>query len=442
MPSVRKSAIWSIFEFGTNVFIQFFVMKYIVSRLGVSALGIWSVLIASVQLAKLFDPGAAAGSARFLSLAQADGDIDQVQKILGSTFFTTAGLYLGISASLYWPIKHLLELVMHGDALDQGRNLLIYAVGSYVFQVCSNVYSSALVALHLGYWKSRIVIAGAVLQLVLSLTLIGSLGLAGLAIAQICNYVLVALASLLGLKYGVGVRILELYRWDTPTFRRVTSFGVGVQLISILSAAFEMSIRFIMSRFGGIEQVGYYEIAYKIATQTKILAFYVAQPLSATLTALTKQTKSELRQFYRLMYSRFSLYAVLASLAIVVCSPLTSLIMLGSIQPRFLGFSLLTAIGSASLIVAIPPEITAVASGKLRQNMTSTVSALVILAVLGVVLGSTVGAVGVALAVMIGSVVSAILAITLNSRALDLPLMPRWRRDLRLTELLRSGRPA
>jgi len=312
--------LWSIAEFTAVVLIQLFVMRYIVVVLGVRALGIWSVLMSAAQLASFFDLGASAGTGRFLAIASLDGNISRIENILATIVYITVPMYLSLTAVLYFPLHGALALALKDQALIEGRHLLIYALGSYVAQVFSGAFASSVTGLHLSFHKSQIAIAAIAIQAILSLTLIRRYGLPGLAIAQIVNYAFTICMSILVLKMAVGVRLKGLLRFNWETIRRIMSFGVGIQASSVAWGAFETSIRFIMSRFGGIEQVGTYEIAYKISSQARVLAFYVSQSLTPMFASLGASDRQKLLAFYRQVYARYALFAASAAIACSVDS--------------------------------------------------------------------------------------------------------------------------
>ena len=429
-------------EFAINLFAQFFVMRVVVHQLGISALGIWSLLMSAAQMAKLLDPGASAGAGRFLSLAEVESNVTDIEKILASIFYATFPLYLGLSVVIYLPLKELLGFVMHGDALILGKGLLVFAIGSYIFQTFANIYSSALISLHLGSFKSKICIVGSFLQAGLGLALVGKYGLYGLAVAQILSYLFIAVFSLAALKVAIGISLGRLLITDWRTLRRITSFGLRIQLASMAWTGFEMSIRFSMSHFGGLGQMGYYEIASKFSSQARILASYICQPLAPALVAFNAKGKNELKEFYRRVYARIGFFAFFSAAAIIVLSPLTGLVMLGTINMDYVLFSVLTALGTAAHITAIPSELTAISTGTMRYNLAGSTLSLGAMIVLGPLLGYFLHARGVALAVLICSLVGASIPIVFNSRVLALPIFPNIRRHLHVGELLRPWRRA
>jgi O-antigen/teichoic acid export membrane protein len=437
MANLRKSTLWSVAEFAAVVLIQLFVMRYIVLVLGVSALGIWSVLMSAAQLARFFDLGASAGTGLFLAIASLDRNINQIENILATIIYITVPMYLSLSAILFFPLQRALTLVLKDQALIEGRHLLIYALCSYVAQVLSGAFASSLTGLHLGFRKSQIGISAIAIQAVLSVTLIRRYGLPGLAIAQIANYSFTTVMSILVLRVTVGVRLKGLLRFNWETIRRIMSFGVGIQVSSLAWGAFETSIRFIMSRFAGVEQVGTYEIAYKISSQARVLAFYVSQSLAPMFASLGASNKQELLAFYRRVYAR---YALLAAIAIIAFSPLTSLIMLGRVNGIFLLFSVLTALGTMAHIVVSPSELTAVSMGLFRYNVAGVFVALILMLLLGPLLGYLFQGPGVASAVLLAALIAVSIPLFFNNGALNLPRLPAFRRDLNLAGLIHGIR--
>jgi len=440
MVNQRKSTLWSIAEFTAVVLIQLFVMRYIVLVLGVGALGIWSVLMSAAQIARFFDPGASAGMGRFLAIATMERNIRQIENILATIVYITLPLYLSLSAILFFPLRGGLTFVLKDQALIEGRHLLIYALCSYIAQILSSAFAGSLIGLHLSFRKSQIAISAIALQAIVSVTLIRRYGLAGLAIAQIANYSFTIVMSVLIMKMSVGVRLKGLLRFNWDTIRRIMSFGIGIQASSLAWGAFETSIRFIMSRFAGVEQVGTYEIAYRVSSQARVLAYYVSQSLAPMFATLGASDKPGLLAFYRQVYARYTLFAASAAIAIIVFSPLTSLIMLGRLDRMFLLFSALTALGTMAHIVASPSELTAVSMGLLRYNVAGVLAALIVMLLFGPLLGYLFQGPGVASAVLLAALIAVSIPLVFNNGALNLPRLPAFRRDLNLAGLIEGIR--
>ncbi len=440
MANLRKGTIWSVVEFSAVVLIQLFVMRYIVLVLGVRALGIWSVLMSAAQLARFFDLGASSGTGRFLALASLDKNIRQIENILATIVYITIPMYLVLSAILFFPLRGALALVLKDQALIEGRHLLVFALCSYVAQVLSAAFGGSLIGLHLSFRKSQIAIAAITIQAIVSVALIRRYGLPGLAIAQITNYSFTIFMAILIMRTTVGVRLKGLLRFNWETIRKIMAFGIGIQASSVAWGAFESSIRFIMSRFAGVEQVGTYEIAYRISSQARVLAYYVSQSLTPMFASLGATDKQGLLLFYRRVYARYILFAAMAASAIIVLSPLTSWVMLGRVNGIFLLFSVLTALGTMAHIVASPSELTAISVGLFRYNVAGVFAALIVMLLFGPLLGYLFHGPGVASAVLLAALIAVSIPLFFNNGALNLPRLPTFRRDLNLAGLFEGLR--
>lgn len=424
--NLRRNTLWVMAEFGTATLVQFFVLRTIVHQLGAAQLGVWAVLMAAAQIAGFLDFGLTAGVSRYLARVLHTGDTREIERILAIIVRITVPLYLAVSVLIYAATWLLLPHIVDPALVAGARGVLPYSTAAYFVLVLSIASGSCLTALHLGYRKSQLFMVGLVLQGMLAWAWVGRHGLAGMAGAQLANYLLVIAGTLLLLKRTVRVRLGGLLHLDRERAREVMRFGAGLQLPSLAWVMFETSIRFAMARFGGAAVMGRYEIAYRVSAQARVLFFYVAQPLGPALVARAAEGADAFVGLFRTVYARFTLLALLVALGVTAASPLVSWIMLGSIDPRFVVFAALTAGGAAFQIWAMPSENAAVAQGVIRYNAAGTSAAVLTMLVLGIPLGLVAGGYGVAGAVLVGSALAGIIPVLGNARALGLPLRPSW----------------
>jgi len=432
----KRNLYWSATEFLCVLFVQFFVMRFIIDQLGIEALGVWAVLMSTAAIAGFLGMGTASGPGRFLAIAYGRNDNEEIERILSTIMLGTVPIYILLGCLFYYPLLWGLGFVLKDAALVEGRELLIFALGSYVSQMISTTFASSLTNLHKGYLKSRIGITSSILKAVLSVLLIKNYGLVGLAMAQILSYGYILILSIILLKINIGVRLHKLFVWHTDRFKTIILFGGKMQVTSIGWSLFEMSIRFLMARFGGLDAVGYYEVAYKIASQARIFIFFIGQNIGPVLASLWSQNQDNFYAFYRLLYARLSLFAILVATGITLLSPVISVIMLGEIQPLFCVFAALTAAGSAFHIAAMPSELAAVAIGTLRYNIQGTLTAFTTLMITGFALGHVYGAIGVACAVLISSLLASATPVYYGHRIFQLGSMPGLKNNLHLKNLL------
>lgn len=418
---------WALAEFIVSVTVQFLVLRFVVTSAGVASVGIWAVLVSAAQVAGFLDFGLTGGISRFLAKAQFFEDRREIESVLAIVVYMSVPIYLAIATLIFGAMWYFLPSVMQPDLIGTARRVLPWSTSAWFFLILSITSGACLTALHFGYRKSQIAIAGLFIQAGLAWLWVPDHALIGLAGAQLVNYVLVIVAGLVSLRKLAGISLLGLFRFDPDRAKEVFRFSAGMQLPSMGWALFETSIRFLMSRFGGAVLTGQYEIAYRIAAQARVLFFYLAQPLGPALVAKGLEGKAMFRDFYTTVYARFSLFGVALAAGVIATAPIVSWIMLGQVSAEYLLFAVLTAAGSAAQVWAMPSENAAVSQGVIRFNAIGTFAAVGIMLVLGVAAGYWTGARGVALSVWLASATAAIVPLVANSRVLALPLRPQFR---------------
>lgn len=438
--AIRQSTKWSGLEFATVLVVQIATMRMVLADLGAASLGLWSLLISTIQVARLLDPNAAAGSARLLALAAEARDKARIEAVLSAVFVSTVPFYLALIGLAYGPLWYGIPHLVSPASVVAARQLLPFAAASLLLQMVTGGYSASLLGLGFGAWKSRFAVSGILLQLVSTWLLIGAWGIRGVGLAQTANYGLALLCSILFLRWRVRLSWAALSGCRRGALRELVGLGARMQLTSIGWTAYEMSVRICMTRWGGLEQTGLFEAAYKMATQTRVLAAYLIQPQIAVLTGATRDSRRFLAVHARL-FARYSALGFAGAVALMLASPLLAWFVLGAMSLRFEGYLLAVGIASAAHVTAMPAELAGVAIGKLRCNVASTALTLCVMLAFGNLLGHGLGGPGVALAVVLASLAGALAAILCNGLALGLPWCPNWRQDVRFGDLLAGRQP-
>lgn len=421
-----KNIKWTVLEFLSVVCVQFFVMRYIISVLGVEALGIWSVLISTVQFAGFIGKGSSAGVGRFISIANANKNVRNIEEILSTLVYGTIPIYTLLCLILYLPLSSGLSFFIYHKSIGSARSLLPFALMVFFFQILSTSLVSSINGIHLGHIKSKIAIIGSLIQGGLSVYLIDEMGLIGLAIAQIANHIYLVFIIFIVIKVKIGISFISILIPNFSVLREVVQFGLKLQLTSIFWGGFEAAIRLLMSKFGGLEQVGLYEVAYRISSQSRILLFYVGQVITPVLTNHWVISKKMFYEFYNQTFIRMFIFGVMFVSMVVITSPLTGLLIIGQIKTVYVIFIILTSLSAFVQIYAIPAELSAVAIGKVRYNVMGTMVSCVSSIILGSVFGYFYNAIGVSMAVLVSSCLAASVPLVYGVKAFDLYLMPRF----------------
>src|ERR1700691_2404856 len=115
--NLRRNSLYAVGEVVISGISLFLLYRKVVNTLGVEALGIWSLVLATTSLGRIADFGAASGLSRFVAAAKARGAADSELTFVETALITNATLYLCIALMLWAPAYFGLSLVMKGAAL-------------------------------------------------------------------------------------------------------------------------------------------------------------------------------------------------------------------------------------------------------------------------------------------------------------------------------------
>jgi O-antigen/teichoic acid export membrane protein len=433
---IRRNAAWAVAEVAVSAIVLFFLFRIIVGQLGVKALGIWSLVLATTSLGRLADLGTATGLGRFVAIAGAREEKDKTVRYVETAIVTNLVLYLAIALVFWAPAYFALSLTTSGEALATARALLPYSLVSFMLIGVTGAITGAIVGQQRSDQKSMITIAGLLLQLVASLFLIPLGGLRGLAWAQIAQYGLViTLGWLLFLRNYQGAWSFRFpHRWHRDTFRELVGFGVKLQAATIASFLYDPVVKYLMSSIGGLEALGFYEMAQRLVQQARqavVMPNQVLMPGFAHL--LERQPETIARLYHKAMtLTVLAGFALLG--AVALASPLISYIWIGHVAEFFVTFTLILAASWLANLIAAPAYLLGVASGRIWWNIcghaVTTGGALAA----GFVLGHFWGATGVAMGAGIALASGSLLSMVMNCRRLNISALPRLH-DFRLLAL-------
>ena len=195
---IARNATWNIGEIAAATVALFLLFKIIVGALGLAALGVWSLVLATTSLARLADLGVTGGLGKFVAQASArrEREIEEASPLAYVETAVTANLilYVGVAGIAFWPARQAILSVLEGAEAQQAAALLPYALVSFVFGGMSGTLGAGLLGLSRSDRKSQIMVAGYGLQLLAAVVLAPRYGLPGVAIGQIAQHLFVAAA--------------------------------------------------------------------------------------------------------------------------------------------------------------------------------------------------------------------------------------------------------
>lgn len=415
MMNTKKNMQLSVAEFLFIAFSQFITLKIISYYLGVAQIGLWSIIASAIQMARIVDPGATAGSLKFIAVAAYQNDRKKIEDSISSSFFVTAVMYFIVMIPGFYFFPKILSAIIDQKNMPEAIALVPFVIVSFYMQNIYNSFSACINNVGFGYAKSVINIFGVVLQIVISILFVKKYGLIALSIAQIANNIITSIMCIVFLKVKLKLNYLGMFVPNFSHIKSVLSVGSKVQGTSIAWTLFELSIRFLMGKFGGLTMTGYYEVAYRISAQFRILCSYIISPLVPKFAQLHSVDVAESVSYYKKIYAYLAAFGIVSAICILAVSPIASIFMFKGFVFLFFLFSLMTGLGTFMLIVAIPSEQYVIALGHPNYNLIGTTSMFILNVLLSWILGRAYGAVGVASGCVLSILISSSLIIILNS---------------------------
>jgi len=432
----RRNAAWALAEVAASALVLFFLYRVIVAQLGVKALGIWSLVLATTSFGRLADLGTAAGLGRFVAIAGARQEKDRTIVYVETAIITNLLLYSAIALAMWVPAFYALSLTTSGEVLATARALLPFSLLSFVLIGVASATTGSIVGQQRSDQKSMIVIAGLVLQFLASVALLPHGGLRGLAWAQIAQYALViSLGWLLFLRNHRGSWTFRLpHRWHREVFRELIGFGAKLQAATIISFLLDPTVKFLMSTYGGLEALGFFEMAQRLVQQVRQIIVMPNQVLMPGFVHLMETEPQRIAPLYHraMTLSMVGGFALLGSVALA--SPLICYLWTGQVTATFVRFTVILAASWFANLVAAPAYLLGVASGRIVWNLWGHLVSLTGTLVAGILLGRSFGAIGIAIGAGSMLALGSLFSMYRNCHMLGLHPFPGFR-DFRLLAL-------
>lgn len=423
---LRRSSIWSIAEVCISGASLFLLYKFVIAHLGVKALGVWSLVLATTSLARLGDIGASAGLSRFVALAKSQKNQLAARNYVETAFLANALVFSSLALLMFWPLRLGLELLIPTDALRDALTLLPYSMGSFVLLNLSAVTLSALIGQQRTDLKSKVVVFGILAQLTVTLLSVPQVGLVGMAWGQIAQYIVTICAAWTVFLAGLNRR----HRFPFPTgfrmrlLRDLFSFGIRLQLSNLVSFAFEPATKFSISAITGLEALGIFEMAYRMVLQVRHLTAAPTVALIPAFVHLSETSPPEVPRLYDRAVANVILGSGTLLSAVFMCSPAVSLLWIGSYSEPFVTFTCFLCIGWFLNTLGIPSYQLAISRGLVKWNVLGHLVTSMASPALVLVLGKALGPIGAVFGVAAALGTGAVYSMVSNCRQFNISSLP------------------
>ncbi len=190
---------------------------------------------------------------------------------------------------------------MANDSLPLALDILPYALFSIWLMMIVSVFQSALDGFQRIDLRSIILTCSSILNLILCIILAPSYGLMGVAYARVAQMSVTLITSWIVLKRYIKLPILPC-KWNKQLFREILSYGLKYQTISIATMFYDPVTKGLLSKFGSLSMVGYYEMASRMVQQFRALVVSANQVLFPAIADLKEIDPEKIASVYRTSY--------------------------------------------------------------------------------------------------------------------------------------------
>lgn len=367
--------------------VLFFLYRFLLKTIGVEQLGIWSLVLATTSVTQVANLGLSGSVVKFVAKYVARGDYDNVAGVIQTASISLA-VIIGFVLLLGFPlIKWILTLVVPQNSIELAIMILPYSLFSLWLTAITGVFQSGLDGFQRIYIRNILMISGSIFFAALCFIFAPEKGLIGLAYAQVINNSLILILSWILIKKFLPVLPIIPYQWNRRLFKEIIGYGINFQIISITAMFYDPITKALLSKFGGLSMVGYYEMANRMVQQFRALIVSANRVLVPSIADLQEKSPEKIRSVYLTNYNLLFYLALPLYTMIIISTPLISELWIRHYERIFVIFGILLSAGNFLNTLAGPSYFANLGTGLLRWNVISHITIAILNAGLGAIFG-------------------------------------------------------
>jgi O-antigen/teichoic acid export membrane protein len=391
------NAIMSVVQTISLGVILFVLYRFLVGTIGMKGLGIWSLILATTSVAQIANLGIATSVTKLVAKYTATKEHDSVSGVIETSTVSLGSLTGFVLLIIYPVLKKILAFVVDTESLPQALTILPHAVTAFWLMTLLSIFQAALDGLQRIDLRSTILIGSAILNLILCVLLAPTHGLIGVAYARLAQTFLTLVVAWVVLKFYVKLSILP-WRCNRKLFGEMIRYGVKYQTISVATMLYDPLTKAMLSKFGGLSMVGYYEMINRLIQQFRALMVSTNQVLFPTIAELYEYQPDKINSIYTASYQLLFYLSVPMLTIVIIFLPALSQVWIGQHESIFVNFGIFLSLGWLLNTLSSPAYFTYLGTGKLRWNIVGHIAIGAINVILGLLFGLLFGGYGVVLA--------------------------------------------
>lgn len=404
---IHINAVFSLLQVVITSLVLFITYKYLIAELGVEKLGIWSLIVASVSILNLGSLGLSATLVRYVAKYLVSNNQERISFIIQTALITVVIVAIVMIVIVYFLASYLLKVIVPLDQIVLSTELLPYGLLNVLILLPAGIILSALDGAQKIYLRNLLLIASSILFLISIYYFVPIFNLLGVVYAQIFQSIFTLLTGWFFIKRVFDFLPLIPYRWDLEIFREIIGYGTNLQLITICQMLYEPITKSVLTKFGGLAAVGYYEMANRLVLKTREMILSVFQVLIPVYASQNEKDSEKVKSTYSKSINYLLFLAIPIFSLLIIATPLISRILFGSFEDQFYIFTSILFCSWFINIISSQAYFAFLGIGLLKWNVISSLVTAIINLALSYFLGLFYGGIGTvfgwAIAVSLGS---------------------------------------
>jgi len=209
----------------------------------------------------------------------------------------------------------------------------------------------------------------------------------GLTYSQIINQGMLSITSWFLLRKILPILPLIPIQWNKTIFKETINYGINFQAISIAGLFFTPVTKALLSKFGTLSMVGYYEMSLRMIQQVGDLIHSANRVLIPAIADLQEKNPEKIRSIYLTNYNLLFYLALPIHTFLIISAPFISQIWIGHYEKQFIIFTILLSAGYFVNTLCVPSIISYHGIGALRWVVVGNLSIALLNILFGIILG-------------------------------------------------------
>lgn len=416
---VLRNAIISVSQIIVISGVLFVLYRFLLNTIGIKQLGIWSLVLATTSITQIASFGLSGSVVKFVAKYVAREENENVSKVIQTATLSIV-IFAGIILLLGYPIaKWLLGLIIQSESFPLAMAILPFALLALWVAMITSIFQGGLDGYQRIDLRSIVLMGGTVFYLILCFILVPAYGLIGIAYAQLIQNIALSFVSWYLLKKCLIILPAFPHKFDKDIFKEIVGYGFNFQIISFTAMFYDPTTKALLSKFGGLSMVGYYEMASKMVQQFRSLIISANQVLVPAIADLHEREPEKIKEVYLTSYQLLFYISLPLYSLIVISIPIISELWIGHYEQLFVLFGTVLSIGWFLNTLSGPSYFANLGVGELSWNVFGHIAIVILNVGLGILFGILYDGIGV--------VIAWIISLALGSSIIYLSYHTRYR---------------